>query len=294
MNQHRHRLWIGHFVAMRRTRRLWTSLTVAGALVPASGALSTPEPSLNDTSLTATDSGARSLGPIRLAEGGEGGEGGEAGVDAARAATDPVAYLTGLDVIRAHFIAGLAAYQAGQAQQGADMFGHGIGEAYIDLEPVFGALGVPPFRDRLDAASDLALAGAPPADVAATVQDVYAALDSAETKAPGGNSAVTQAMVFADMLDRAALLYVSVARGDEGDAYIDGYGFSQVAKERSGPVLQALDQSQPEAAAAARAAIAALSGAFASVEKPAAIRIDPGVLLAATSKLRLALSARQG
>jgi hypothetical protein len=37
-----------------------------------------------------------------------------------------------------------------------------------------------------------------------------------------------------------------------------------------------------------------VSGAFTSVEKPAKVQIDPGVLLAATSKLRLALSSRRG
>jgi hypothetical protein len=98
--------------------------------------------------------------------------------------------------------------------------------------------------------------------------------------------------VFADLLDRAALQYAKALRDSSGDAYLDGYGFLQAAKARSAEVLAHLETGQPEAAAAAREALAALSAAYPSIKKPGDSAVKPGPSLVATSKFRLALSSR--
>ena len=47
-------------------------------------------------------------------EGAGGNSGGEFGIDPEAAANDPVIYLTALEVMRAHYVAGLAALEAGE------------------------------------------------------------------------------------------------------------------------------------------------------------------------------------
>lgn len=288
---------IGYSVTTRKTRRLWTSLTVAGALVPASGALAAPDLPDTVTGIAAAhDPATPSL--LILAQGGEGGEGGEgdeggeAGFDASKAATDPTVYLVGLDVMRAHYIAGLASYATGDTLAGTEMFAHARSEAYVDLEPALTTLGVPEFDDLMQKTGDLALSKAPVAEVNAAANAVFAALDAAEAKAPGKVTIEIKTAVFADLLDRAALQYAKALRDTSGDAYLDGYGFLEAAKARSAKILAHLDAGQPVAAAAAREALAALSAAYPSIKKPDDGAVKPGASLVATSKFRLALSGR--
>ena len=87
-------------------------------------------------------------------------QGGEGGVSAERAAADPAAFLTVLDIIVAHYLAGRGAYGVGKTQAAAELFAHPIAEVYVDMEPVFEARGVAPFRDEMERASELALARA--------------------------------------------------------------------------------------------------------------------------------------
>jgi hypothetical protein len=224
-------------------------------------------------------------------EGGEGGQGGETGFDGSKATSDPVIYLSGLDVIRAHYIAGVAAYNAGEQLPGAEMFAHGRSEIYVELEPALTKLGVPEFDDLMQKTGDLAQSGAPATEVEAAAKVVYAALDGAEKKTPGGVSDAVETKVLADLLDRAALQYAKALRETAGDAYLDGYGFTEAAKLRSAKVLAYLDKTNSEAAAAAREALAALAAAYPSIKKPGPDAVKPGPALVATSKFRLALSS---
>jgi hypothetical protein len=286
---------------MRKTRRLWTSLTVAGAILPVTSILQIPAAAADDGHSAAVHANAGSSG-IVLAQGGEGGEGGEGGAgalggeaafDASKATTDPVVYLTALEVIRAHYLAGLAAYAAGEVESGAEMFAHARSEIYVDLEPALTNLGVNEFDDLMQSTGDLANSNAPPAEVEAAAKSVFAALDGAAAKAPGPSTVKDITTVFADLMDRAALQYARAKRNtDETDAYLDGYGLFQAAKIKSAIVLPSLDASNPDAASAARAALAALAAAYPSIERPAAGAPEPGPSLVATSKFRLALSSR--
>ena len=122
--------------------------------------------------------------PPAAAQGGEGGEGGEGGVSAETAATDPAAFIAALDVVAAHYLAGRGAYGAGQPQAAAELFAHPIAEVYADMEPMFQARGVAPFREAMERASELALARAPQGTVASAVDTVLAALSAAEAGAP--------------------------------------------------------------------------------------------------------------
>ena len=172
------------------------------------------------------------------------------------------------------------------------LFAHARSEAYVELEPALTTLGVPEFDDLMQKAGDLTLSKAPVAEVSAAADAVFAAVDGAEAKAPGKATIEIKTAVFADLLDRAALQYAKALRDSSGDAYLDGYGFLQAAKARSAEVLAHLETGQPEAAAAAREALAALSAAYPSIKKPGDGAVKPGPSLVATSKFRLALSSR--
>jgi hypothetical protein len=172
------------------------------------------------------------------------------------------------------------------------MFAHGLSEIYVDLEPTLKELGVPEFIDLLQKTNDLAQSKAPAGDVESAANAVLAALDGAAKKAPGSVTAETETAVFADLLDRAALQYARALRDKTGDAYLDGYGFYAAAQRRSEAVLAHLKAANPQAAAAAREAIKALSAAYPGIAKPGAGAPEAAPALVATSKFRLALSGR--
>lgn len=226
-------------------------------------------------------------------EGGEGGgEGGESGVDPVAAQHDPVVYLTALDVIRAHYLAGLAAYRAEDHQAGAEMFVHPISEVYYDLEAAFKAQGVDPFVEAMFKAGDLAFAGKPTQKVEAAVKTVLAATDAAAKKAPRANhsTAAIEAAVIADMVDRAALQYRLVAAGDNKDAWLDGYGYLKAAQRRADLIREQLD---PRFRDALDETLALFSSAYPESLKPADKALDPGLLLAKAGRVSLLASGLQ-
>jgi len=227
------------------------------------------------------------------AQGGEGGEaGGEGGIDPALAATDPVEFLVAMDVIAAHYAAGHDIYRLGEAQAAGEMFAHPIAEVYAELEEVLARLGVADFREAMERASTLALDRAPVAEVEQAVAAVRAALHAAEAHAPGiGAAPKVQAVVIADMADRAALQYAAALREpDQLEPYLDGYGLYRAAADRTarvGPALRAAHLGP--VLEAVQGTLAALSIAYPSPMRPAT-PADSGPVLAAAARLRRALN----
>lgn len=269
----------------QKRRRVWTSITAAAVLLPAGAA---------DAASGIGDGAGPDL-PVRYVqvadnggEGGEaggGGEGGEAGIDAAAAATDPVIFLTGLDVIAAHFHAGIAAYRADDRTAGAEMFAHGFSEVYADLGPTLKALGIADFGAAMTETIDLATAGAPVAEIETAAASVFAALAAAETKAPAptkGSAAAAEKAATADMMNRAALQLAAAMKTEEHEPYLDGFGFFMAAKARAA----SLTISDP----AIGAAFDALAKSYPSIERTPATPDDIGKLLAAVSRAVLVLT----
>ena len=280
---------------MNKRKRLvvWTSLTAIGAVIGPIAA----QAEVDAVYKTSNLQGDAAAGAIVLAqaggEGGEGGgEGGEAGIDPGLVGRDPVAYLTALDVIRAHYLAGAAAYAAGDHEAGTEMFAHPIGEVYVDLEPVLTELGADPFAAALDRTVAVAGEGASIDEVEAAAAEVGAALDAAAGHAPGKVSLEAQAATVAEMIDRAALQYRLAMAGDEpGGAYLDGYGFAQAAAARAEAIMAELKAKKPRAAEATGAALATLDAAYPGIAPPASDAPPPGEVLAAASNAVLSLSS---
>jgi hypothetical protein len=241
-----------------------------------------------------TDSGWQPLTaarPAMAAEGGEGGEGGEAGIDPGAARSDPVVYLTALDVVRAHYLAGQAAYRAGRRAAAQEMFVHPIAEVYLDFEPVLLERGAAPFQGAMENTADLAGRGATAAEVDAAVARVLAAAAAAEGMAPphAKGPLGVQARVLSEFLGRAAAQYRVALSSPHEEPYLDGLGLTLAARLRAAGVRARLAAARPQAAQALDAALDALDRAYPAAARPAT-PVDAGALSAAVSRAQLALS----
>jgi hypothetical protein len=278
---------------MKYRMKLWTGISAA-ALIAASSAVAGKA----DTASHDGPGGAFQLAAMGEGEGeggeGEGGEGGEGGVDPAQAAKDPAVYLSALDIIRAHYLAGEAMLDVeGGRRAAGEMFAHPISEVYIDLEPVFEARGVTLFMDDMTNAVERALGDAPKDEVEAAVAQVYAALDAAEKKAPAGDkdAVAVEAALAADMFDRAAKQYdAALAPAGTDEAWIDGYGFWKMAERRAATLLPRLEGDHEALAQEIAAAKLLFDSAYESVEKPEKPDVEVGALLASSSRILLKTS----
>lgn len=299
---------------MKYRTKLWTSISAA-ALIAASGAVAGMASPSAGEGASGSHGGSygdalqakQASGTFLMASAGEGGEGegegeggegegegGEGGVDPAAAAKDPAVYLSALDIIRAHYLAGEAMLDVeGGRKEGGAMFAHPISEVYIDLEPVFEAQGAAPFMDEMTEAVDLALGEAPVEDVKAAVAKVYAAIDATAGKAPASDKseAAIEAALTAEMFDRAAKQYdAAVGPNGTAEAWIDGYGFWKVAEKRANELEPSLGEEHEGLAEELTKAKEVFAKAYASVEKPEEAPVEPGTLLAASSRISLKTS----
>lgn len=291
-------------MGIRKRPRLWTGVSVAALMAATSQqalAAAADDGSPDAVPMVKPGSGAAELllarGPGGEGEGeGESGAasmGGEFGVDPARAADDPVPYIVVLDVIRAHYLAGLAAFEAGDTEAAGEMFAHPVSEVYLAMEDVFKAQGVSPFDTAMLAASRKALEGAPTAEIRKAVQKVLAAVEAAEAKAPGSErtGASVAAGVLSDLIERAALQYQLVEAGQAGSPYVDGYGYYLAAQARADRALSGMDKEDPEAAEAIRTALGRLKKAYPAIARPKSSGVKAGELLALSSRVRLAVGS---
>jgi len=224
---------------------------------------------------------------------GQGGENetGEGGVDAAAADKDPVKYGIALQVIAAHYYAGLAAYEAGETQAGTELFAHGFSEVYAELEEVFKKRGVKDLGAKIEAAIAAANKKAPAAEVKQAVDAVLTELTNAEKAAPKSSLSPlsVRAQILADTLDRAAAQYVLAAKQDATlETYLDGLGFSLAAQAQSRTVLSEVEKIDPAVAKTLREALALVASAYPGLKRNAAAQAAP--LLAAASTARIAVS----
>jgi hypothetical protein len=225
-------------------------------------------------------------------EGAEGGEGGEGGIDVAATENDPVEYNIALQVIAAHYYAGLAAYEAKQQEAGAQMFAHGLSEVYVAMEDVFKRRGVNDLGKALEAAVEAATANKPVKDVQARVRDVLKALAAAEQAGPKFNGAAMaiKAKVVGDMVHRAAAQYETVVKDPKNlESYLDGLGFATAALKESGKVLPWLRKTDRKKAATVEAALKMTKAAYPGIKVPKA-KVSTEKLLAGASAAQLAVS----
>ncbi len=277
-----------------KTTRIWLGIGVA-AIAGATPAIPTDASALqNSTALSsASHFPARSFSPFMLAQHaqGEGGENesGEGGIDAAAADKDPVKYNVALQVIAAHYHAGLAAYEAGETSAGTQMFAHGHSEVFAEMEEVFKKRGVSELGAKLEAAVAIANTKAPAPEVRKVVEQVYASLAAAEKAGPKSSLSplAVRAQVITEILERAAAQYVLALKKDSTlETYLDGLGFARAAGEQAALIMPELARVNPAAAGLIKTALDLAAAAYPGMARGAGV--DAGKFLAATSVARIA------
>lgn len=276
---------------MKVEMKTWARLGLAGALI-GSGIAGCADDAPGDD---AARSAAVEPGPASEGgeggEAGEGGESGEGGIDFAAAARDPVAYRTALAVAEAHARAAHEAFLVGKTDPAAEMFGHPVSEVLADMDPVFAELGVADFKARFNEASQAVLDGRSEVEVDERYGAILAALEQAGAKAP--DSAMTEAdiaaRVIADMIARAAAMYREAEGSDRYEPYLDGYGYTLAAAGAFEDAEPEILAAKPELAARIRTALELLARAYPGAERPANLDAKPGELIAAGSRVSLAL-----
>lgn len=235
------------------------------------------------TETAVTPEPAETPAPVAGEGEGEGEDGGEFGVDPAVAASDPVVYLTALEVMRAHYLAGMAAYDEGREAIGGTMFAHPISEIYVDLEGVLADLGAPDFYAELDAAARAPFEDVPAEEVHARVDAVLAAIDTASDFAPESelSAAGVHARLVANMAERAALQYAFAADAEaQSGPYLDGYGFFRSAEEILSRHEGEIASADSDAAASLRTSVDALAAVYPTASLPDALDADDDALIA--------------
>ncbi|MBX3518998.1 MAG: hypothetical protein KF835_03165 [Xanthobacteraceae bacterium] len=274
-----------------KTTKIWLGVGVAIVAGASSAAQAENLDPLNSTSINAPAAHSFVLAQLIRGEGGENesGESGEGGIDAAAADKDPVKYGIALQVIAAHYYAGLAAYEAGEKTAGTQMFAHGFSEVYAEMEEVFKKRGVKDLGAKIEAAIAAANKNAPAPEVRKAVEAVQTALAGAEKAGPKSalSALAVKAQVIADMLDRAAAQYVLTLKKDSTlETYLDGLGFALAARTEAEKILSELEKSSAAAAKAIRAALDLASNAYPGLKRGAPA--DTAKFLAAASTARIA------
>ncbi|QNL18027.1 hypothetical protein HXX25_00935 [Hyphobacterium sp. CCMP332] len=215
-------------------------------------------------------------------ESGEGSAGGEFGIKADQAAQNPVTYLTALEVMRAHYLAGLAAYDADRRAVAAEMFTHPISEIYVDLEAALIELEAPLFGDELERAAAAPFDGSTDAEIRAAAAAVIAAIDAAEIHAPQTEyaEAAVEAQVLTNMIVRAALQYEFAMRSDAPNGpYLDGYGFFKSAEVIATRHMDEIRELDSVVADALSEAMTSLAAAYPTVLAPEQASVDADELV---------------
>lgn len=217
---------------------------------------------------------------------------GEGGVTIAKAATDPVVYLSALAIAKAHVLAARDAYAEGETDAAGEMSAHPVSEVLADMQPVFEARGVADFTDLLLDASDAAYAGAPSDAIAKRTEVIVTALRDAEAFAPtdGRSDDAVWAGVVSDQIDRAADMYGVAVGSYQYEPYLDGYGFLKAAEAAFAEHRTAIETSQPRAAAAMSDALSQLQDAYATALRPETLDANPSALKAIASRVQLAVN----
>ena len=279
---------------MNVTYKRWAGLGLGAALAgSALTACSPAEPA--DTSAAPAAEAAPTPTPVAetseapapadMAQGGEG----EGGVSIASAAYDPVVYGSAIAIAKAHIIAARDAFAEGEHEAAAEMFAHPVSEVLADMGPVFEAQGVEDFNMLLVNASGAVFEGETAEQITARADEILAALDAANEKAPddGSTDAEVAAGVVADQVERAAHMYRLASESEHYEPYLDGYGFYRAAEAEFASEEAAIQAANPDAAAAIREALGLLSAAYPTALRPDVMDADQSALAVASANVIL-------
>lgn len=262
--------------------KLWLGL---GAFVMATGA----------AQMGVAQDGGSKASPMNHVMAGQGGEGGEQGM-AGDAATDDVAYLSQLGLVRGHLHVGVALYLEGHRDAGRTHMKHPQDELYATLLPAFKARNVSGFDKELERLADLTARDAPDAEVKAAHDALVAAITRTEQKgAPAAfQDPVTLIRVAANLLRTAAEEY-EIGTDDRvvvnAHEYQDSLGFTHTARMLVDRVSDRLAQQAPDTLAEVQKQFENVQVAWRGVMPPERVDAEPELLHAAAANLDFAAAS---
>ncbi|MEX1147049.1 MAG: hypothetical protein WEB93_01580, partial [Sphingomonadales bacterium] len=223
---------------MNRRIRFWSSLS-AVALI-GTGALSACDnpstDSTDDTNLTEETAPASDPHAGMDMGGAGGGEGEGEGAANTDLATDDVAYLTRLGLMRGHLLVGVELFQAGALDHARTHMKHPEDELYATMEPALESRGAEGFGGKLSRLATAMEEDPEPDTIEAAYADVLAAIEAAEARLvePAGNNPATLLLVAANLVRTAGEEYAIGVKDDgtmvNAHEYQDAYGFVQTAR----------------------------------------------------------------
>ncbi|MEQ8406241.1 MAG: hypothetical protein RKE49_14190 [Oceanicaulis sp.] len=287
-------------MAIRKSPLIWTAslAAIAAGSLSACGEPAGQDRAAAETAQGAEDEeyGASEAEPAPADEGGEAGEGGEGGgeggIDASVAADDPVVYISAIEVMRAHYLAGLAALQAGERQAASAMFSHPVSEIYVDFEPVALERGAPSMMEEMNRAAVLHFQDASDDEIRAAVQEVLRLLDETEAAAPAPRTSQAQVdgEVILDLADRAALQYGFASAADfAGESWLDAYGFNAAVQFYARRKADGLMETMPAIGAPLSDLLVTLETALGDFDGPGESAPSPEALAASVRAYRNAI-----
>ncbi len=285
---------------MGKRKKLWTSMsavTFAGVTVLSACSTDVGGEGEGEAQSAAVEEAQMSAAMPDAGEGegesggeGEGeGEGEGAGADV-DLATDDLAYLTHLGLMRGHLFVGNALYQAGHVEHAKTHMKHPESELYGDIEPAFATRGGEGFASQLEA-----LANAVEGEQGdRAVADAYAAVTNAIANHEGlvaeaNASAVAKLKLVAALLRVAGEEYgIAVVDGKMENAheYQDAYGFTQIAKAIVGGAANN-DATAATALDKVAGILAGLDGMWPTLIPPETLETEAGQLYGAASQVEL-------
>jgi len=270
---------------MFKRTKLWAGLSAA-TLVGATSLVGCTTESEVDSTTPAVESSAaeaKVMPTITIAGDGEG-----EGVVATESnlATDDIAYLTQLGLMRGHLHVGYQLYQAGHLSHAKTHMKHPESELYADIAPAFAARNVAGFATELKA-----LATAVEQDLGKAVVTLaydklaFAIANSVAVVKQTSQLPAEQLKLVMQLLRVAGEEYaIAVVNGKMENAheYQDAYGFTQIAK-----VVIANMDDNIEAKQAAHGIVEALNPLWPSLIPPETLTTEAGELYGAASKIEV-------
>lgn len=205
-------------------------------------------------------------------------------------ATDNVAFLVRLGLVRGHLHAGNALYQQDETEMAATHMKHPRDELYAGLVPAIEARGMQPFDAELTALAEAVETGADAERVAQAWDGVEEAIVSIEQGIDASPREELQAI--AGMLDTAAEEYragVFDAMVKDVHEYQDSWGFQQIALARVGRI-ETTSENERSAKAEAAVTVSSLDDLWTGLNPANRVGGDADRIAAAADRIRSAAS----
>lgn len=278
---------------MGKRNKLWLSMqaaTLAGLTTLSACSMDEGEDATENEESSAIEQQAAPLSAYE-GEGGEGGEGeGEGAAAAADPATDDIAYLTQLSLIRGHLLVGHKLFQEGHIDQAKTHMKHPKSELYAAIEPAFSARSAVGFATELQALANAVSTEQSPEQVAEIYTQLLDTIARSESVvAENSQQPAARLQLAVELLRVAGEEYaIAVVDGEMQNAheYQDAFGFTQVAIDIIDNTA-ATNEVSNEALKKAQQILSGLSPLWPSTIPPETLETEAGQLYGAAARIEI-------